>query len=126
MAAAGLPQTFCRLNESQTAAQFIVTKTLREAPFDAPASVALSDETVTLIFAQTHLSERLSMMTMRESIISTALLPGAVAGLALRYTTSNYSLPVWVLCIVGLGGWLIGFVLAAVVGTIIERLIRRR
>lgn len=81
---------------------------------------------MTLIFAQTHLSERLSMMTMRESIISIALVPGAVAGLALRYTTSNYSLPVWALCIVGLGGWLIGFVLAAVVGTIIERLIRRR
>jgi hypothetical protein len=46
--------TFCRLNESQTAAQFIVTKTSREAPFDAPASVAFSDETVALIFVQTQ------------------------------------------------------------------------
>ena len=66
------------------------------------------------------------MMTMRESIISVGLVPGAVAGLALGYTTSNHSLPVWALCIVGLGGWLVGFVLAAVAGTIVERLIRRR
>ena len=61
------------------------------------------------------------MMTMRESIICVAIIPGAVAGFALGYTNSHFSLPWWAMCIVGFGGWLVGFVLAAVGGTIVER-----
>jgi len=64
------------------------------------------------------------MMTMLESVICVAIVPGAVAGFALAYTSSNYSLPWWAMCLVGLGGWLVGFGLAAVGGTIFERYTR--
>ena len=67
-----------------------------------------------------------SMMNFGESVICVAIIPGAVAGLVLGYTASNYHLPWWGMIIVGLGGWFAGFGLAAVGGAIFERFTRRR
>lgn len=62
------------------------------------------------------------MISKGKSLVCLVLIPGVVAGNALGYANSNWDLPWWAMLFVALGGWLIGFALAVIVG---ETLLKR-
>lgn len=65
-----------------------------------------------------------SMMPLWQSLLCVAIIPGAFTGLAIGVCMSKWSLPWWGKIGVGIGGWLAGFIVVALVGTIVQSLAR--
>jgi hypothetical protein len=65
-------------------------------------------------------------MPLWRSLLCIAIIPGAFAGLSIGICTSRWTIPWWGTIGVGVGGWLVGFIVVALVGTIVASLARGR
>ena len=66
------------------------------------------------------------MMSFGESLLCVGVIPATTAGVAVGIVNTTWGLPWWGLVVVAVSGRLIGFVAAAIGGTVIERVTRRR